>query len=218
MTPAAGPVPYQDCDYRSAICLEDDFASGGTTSGTVGRLGWSFVGGAVAYQTGEANEAGIVRRNTTAVSGTTAYMIPQFLQDVFPAGSMNLLWKARLNTNDANTTVRIGAALFINTTPTNGQYFEELDPDINWFCVTRAASAQTRTDSGIPVDTSPHIFQVIRTLSANVRFLIDGVQVCNHTTHIPSQALTPAMHIINSAAADKTIDVMYFKLRYEVNR
>ena len=218
MTPAAGPVPYFDCDYRTAICLEDDFASGGTTSGTVGRLGWVFAGGAVAYQAGESNEAGIARRNTTASSGVTSYMMPQVIQDVFAAGSMDVLWKARLNTNDVNTTARIGAAYIINASPTNGQYFEKLDGDTNWFCVTRAAGAQTRTDSGIAVDTNPHLFLVSRVSSTVVRFLLDGVQVCSHATHIPSQALTPANHIVNSTTADKTLDLMHFKLRYPVSR
>ena len=218
--PAAGPVPYLDCDYRTAICLEDDFVSGGTTSGTVGRLGWNFAGGAVDYLAGEANEAGIARRNTTGSSGVTGYTMLSTDQDIFVAGSMDVLWKARLNQVDANTTFRIGAGYIVNASPTNGQYFERLDADTNIFCVTRAAGVQTgsRTDSGVAADTSPHWFFVKRTASTLVQFFIDGVEVCRNTANIPSQALTPFAHVINSTAADKTLDLMYFKLRYPVSR
>lgn len=220
MTPAAGPVPFQSCDYAVAICLEDDFVSGGTTSGTVGQLGW-FFGGAgttVAYQPGEANEAGIARRNTTATSGIVSYIIPQGIQDVFPAGSMDVFWKMRLTQVDANTSVRLGAGYIVNATITNGQYFERLDADTNLFCVTRAGGVQTRTDSGVAADTSSHTFYVSRIASSIVKFYLDGVLVCSHTTHIPSQALTPFAHIVNSTTADKTMDLMYFKLRYPVSR
>lgn len=223
LTAAAGPVPgtRKLYDYRTAVQLQDDFVSGGNTSGTIGALGWHFSGGAYAIQSSEAGAPGIGRRSTSASSGVTAYFfLNNSKQDMFTAGSMNVLWRGRLNTNDVNTTVRIGAAYLLNTTPTDGQYFEKLDADTNWFAVARAASVQTgtRTDTGVAVDTSLHTFRVIRTASAVIRYEIDGIVVATHIANIPSQALTPGYQIINSTTADKTFDHDYFEMEYEVSR
>lgn len=220
-TAAAGLLPGRNklYDYRTCVQLQDDFLSGGNTTAVVGALGWHFVGGVYAVQASEAGHPGIGRRNTTAASGTVSYTIlNNTKQDILTAGPLDLLWVARLNDIDANTTARVGAGYLVNLAqPTNGQYFEKLDADTNWFCVTRAAGVQTRTDTGVAVNTAFHTFSIIRT-GSSVRFELDGVVVATHTTHIPSQALTPAIQIINSAAADKTIDLDYFELEYEVSR
>lgn len=223
MMPAAGPVPNTRklYDYRSSVQLQDDFTHGGATTGIIGALGWAFAGGVASFQASESGAPGIFRRTTSASSGVTAYMMLNTgTQEVFPAGSMDIMWKARLNTNDANTTVRLGAGYLVNTSPSNGQYFEKLDADTNWFAVTRAGGVQTgsRTDTGIAVDTSFHTFRVIRTASATVRFELDNVLVAVQTANIPSQALTAFVQIINSTTEDKTIDMDYFEVTYEVTR
>lgn len=199
--------------YKSTIELQDDFLSGTTASGSVGTLGWSSAG-TITTQVSVANRLGVYRIDTGAVSGTQARInfISSALLD--PALPTTQTFIARLNTNDANTTVRIGSANGISADPPiHGIYFEKLDPDVNWFCITRAGAVQTRTDSGVPVTVNFEAF-VISRKSTGVDFLINGVTVCPaQNTNIPTTFIGSYFWIINSAAASKTMDVDYWDIR-----
>lgn len=203
--------------YKNIITLQDDFLSGTTTSGQIGFAGWATATGAYAFQSSEANYPGILRVSTTAVINTTARLFPNTTTSfvLFPS-SLDVLWIARLNTNDANTTLRMGA-FSTSTSPIDGQYFEKLDADINWFCVN-ASAGQTRADSGVAVDTNFHRFRSIRNQSNIIKYYIDGVEVCSITANITPDPMTPIVHIVNSDASEKTVDIDYFQMRYMVTR
>ena len=134
-------------------------------------------------------------------------------QTVFLGSTLHkILFVAKLNQVDANTSVWYGAAATSGSVPNDGIWIEKRDADTNWFCVTRAASTQTRTDSGVAVTTDYTTFAYDRT-SANVMFYINGNLVCTHTSNIPTAALDPATVIINSAAASKTHTIDYFEMQ-----
>ena len=58
--------------YRSMIAIQDDFMFGISTSGNIG-YGWGFANGSTAYIASEAGgRIGLLRRDTTAASGTLA--------------------------------------------------------------------------------------------------------------------------------------------------
>lgn len=196
--------------FQSTIYLQDEFLTG-NGSGAFGSLGWSTVGATI--QGSETNRPGIMRLDTTAVAATQARMSFSNSGALdYTIGNIQF-WVARVNTNDANTLVRIGAGNSVALSPPgNGVYFEKLDADTNWFCVTRAAAVQTRTDSTVAVNTSFNTFRIARN-SSGVTFSINGTSVCGtHTTNIPSTTfISPLVFIINSAAAAKTIDVDYFQ-------
>ena len=202
--------------FRTTIELQDEFTSGSTGNGTTGNLGFGTANGTTTGQASVANRIGIIRRDTSAVSGTIAVIFLNSTTStaINPANVHRVVWVDRLNTNDANTTVRIGSINSVTVSPpAEGIFLEKLDADTNWFCVTRAAGVQTRTDSTIAVTTNFAIFSYTAN-SSGVQFSIDNVNVCGlQTTNIPTVFINPATQIVNSAAASKTIDMDYFQLQ-----
>ena len=193
------------------VSLEDHFLSGTTTSGSVGQLGW-LLAGTGSSQASESGSPGIIRLDTTTSSGTHSRVSFHNTSSFNPGDPHVLTWRIRLNTNDANTTARFGSTNSVTANPpVHGVHFEKLDADTDWFCVTRSSSVQTRTDSGIAVNTNMHVFKIIRS-ATGVDFYIDNVRVASQATNIPTSFLSPYAGIINSAAASKTLDLDYFSL------
>lgn len=208
-------VPVNLYGYKTAVGMQDEFISGGTGSGTIGSLGWIFSGGSISYTTSEVNNIGLLRRDTTAVINTiTRIGLNASVNEAISLSTpLHLIWVYRLNTNDADTTVRFGAAnSFAGNPPLNGVYIEKLNADTNWFCVSRAAGVETRTDSMVAVSTSFITLQITRN-SNGLLFYLNNVQVASITTNIPTAFIVPGNHIINSAAAAKTMDIDYFQLQ-----
>ena len=201
--------------YRSMIAIQDDFMFGLNTSGNIG-YGWGFANGSIAYIASEAGgRIGLLRRDTTAVSGTLARTDLSISTASFidPASNHSMIHVVRVNNADADTQVRLGAyAATFSNPPANGIFFEKLFADTNWFCITRNGGVQTRVDSGIAVDTNFHSFTYNRN-SSGVQFSIDNVNVCGLiTTNITGTFLDPATQLLNNVAASKTMDTDYFQL------
>lgn len=198
--------------FQSTIELQDEFATGIASTGNVGNLGWN-TSGTVTAAISVTNRIGLYNLSTTAVSGTIS-RINWFANNIIdPAAPTQAVFILRANHNDANTTLRVGSVANLSANPPdNGIYFEKLDADTNWFCVTRSAAVQTRTDSGIAVSTNFVNLTYVRN-SSGATFFIDKAQVCSQSTNIPTTFLSPMFFIINSAAASKTMDVDYFQIR-----
>lgn len=198
--------------YQSSLVLQDDFISGGTGGGNVGALGFNLSGGTTTVLASEANRPGLIRRDTSAVINTfTSISISSTSSAFDPAVVNSLTWITRLNTNDANTSVKIGSqGSAFTIAPAAGEYFEKLAADTNWFCVTRQGGVETRTDSGVAVNTSFNTFKYTNNISS-VEFRINGSVVCTHTTNLPTSFINPTVAIQNTAAAAKTIDIDYFE-------
>lgn len=207
--------------YKSRVILQEEFTSGRTVSGTIGSLGWGFSNGTATQLASEVNRIGILRRDTSAVSGTVTSLRLNINSSATFAANLvhDILWMVRLNTNDANTTVRVGIAspTFTTSPPTYGIYFEKLDADTNWFCITNDAG-ETRTDSGVAVSTN-FVTLAHQNIGGTVYFEINNTRVCTHTTEIPTGQASPWTHIVNSAAAAKTLDHDYMQFRvYQLAR
>lgn len=201
--------------YQSSIEVQDEFTSGTAVTGFIGNLGWGFGNGTISIITSETNRPGIYRRDTSAVISTlsTLQLFPHS-SSLF-AGNLphRLIFAVRLNTNDANTTTRFGVGnSIVGNPPGEGIYFEKLDGDTNWFCITRASSVETRTDSGTAITTNFATFEY-RRLSASVEFYINGALVCTNAANLTTALIDPFHQIINSAAASKTMDFDYFQLQ-----
>lgn len=208
-------------DYRTGIELQEEFLSGSTSAGQIGSLGLGALNGSTTSIVSETMRYGLLRRDTSATINTIATLVlyPGSSNAIDPSLVHTIRWIVRLNTIDGNTTQRIGALnSTIGNPPSDGIYFEKLDADTNWFCVTRSSGTQTRTDSGIAVTSTFKNFLYQRTASG-VNFLIDNVLACTHTTNITSNYVNPATQIINSVAAAKTHDHDYFELKiYNLSR
>lgn len=199
--------------FQSSVYVSDDFISGLNTNGTTGALGWIINGGTTTNLASVAGRPGLLQKNTSGAFPTIAQLVTSGTSSVLDAASNHsILFVARLNTNDANTTIRIGAAnAFSANPPADGIFLEKLDADTNWFCVTRSGGVQTRTDSGTAITTNFTNFSYTRN-SSGVLFTIGNTLVCTNTTNITTAQIAPGLHIVNSAAASKTVDIDYFRL------
>jgi hypothetical protein len=204
--------------YRSELFIEDDFVSGSTSSGTVGQLGWAVANGTTSYVAAtDKDHPGILRRDTSAVSGTVASLSlnpSQFV--IFGMASpvvVDMTWLVKLGQKDANTTVRVGLCNGpTSSTPGDGIYFETLDADTNWFGRNNPnGGAGVRVDSGIAAGTDWVTLRLIASATQTI-FSVNGTEVVNANPQMVNVAWNPFLHIINSAAAAKTVDVDRFQM------
>jgi hypothetical protein len=197
--------------FQSTIEINEEFLGGSNNP-----FPFSVSGGAGAPVAAVANRYGITRRDTTAVINTVATLFMSSGSTAYlPTTPHAYTWAVRLNTNDADTVVRVGEGEDPTANPpAAGLYIEKLGADTNWFCVSRNAGAQTRIDSGVAITTS--FVTLSMTFNASgAQFAINNVNVCGLiTTNNPSTGIRSFLHIINpTAAAVKSIDYDYFQLR-----
>lgn len=221
LTPAAGAVPSSTSlyDYRTTYELQEEFATGFTTSTTIGTHGWLTTGGTTTHLAPEVGEPGIIRRDTSStINTTTSLQLYSATRQFLGSENYSWLWRVRLNTNDANTTIQIGVFTAATITPVHGVYLQKLDADSNWHCVTRNSSTSVPVDSGVPSTTEWVKLEATKT-AAGVQFLIDGVNVCGlMTTNVPTGSMLPVAMIVNSSAESKTFDAGYYQHRIKVSR
>lgn len=220
VTSAAGPV-LRTCQYESQVCIRDDFMAGGYTTGIVGHLGWTIVNGTSTGVSAESNRPGILRRDTGSSINTATSMYLRGLASVGtinPAQTFNTTWHIRLGQAVGTFDFRAGLGnSTIGDPPADGMYFEVLAADTNLYCVTRASSVQTRTDSGIAASTSWLALKIVRT-PASVQFFINGAPVCTNTTNVTAAMLQPMLFLENTEAVAKTVDIDLFDFVGQVTR
>lgn len=201
--------PHPPIDPLGTMDIIDDFLGGAGSSGQIGALGWNMAGGTATGVQSEASHPGILRRDTSASSGIIAYtrqLVTTAAHPLLGSDSFDLTFVFRLNTNDANTTVRLGLSSDYTTlTPTSGIYLEKVDADTSWFGVTRATT-QNRTAALAAVDTGWHKVRIRRIDSATIGFTLDALAEVAATGTVPVAGMQPGTQISNSAAASKTLD------------
>jgi hypothetical protein len=212
-TPAGG----SGVDPLTTVDLVDEFAASGVTSGTVGELGWSFSAGSAGVQDAEPSHPGVIRRTSSANSGQLATLSHRSAGNVV---SMDDDWTLDfiLRPTLVNSTVRylFGMADGIGSVPpTNGCYIEKLVGDTNWFFVTRAASTETRADSGVAAAAATWVRFRIRLSGTTVYFSIDGGSETSQATNVPATSVEvqPAIILIPAEAVAKTLDLDYARLQ-----
>jgi hypothetical protein len=195
--------------------VKDDFFVGSNTSSTIGELRWTLTNGSATAQAAEVNHPGIMRIATSAVintfvslrlsGGSTALVDPDDFFDLY--------WLVRVNTVDANTTVRLGLGNnSAGNPPTDGIYIEKLAADTSWFGVTRAASSETRTAALATVTAGWVKLRMRRVSATQIGFTVDNAAEVLATATITGVASCALAQITNTAAADKTVDLDYFAL------
>lgn len=208
-------------DPATSFTISDEFASGATlSSGQIGSLGW-MSGGCTSSVSAEANRPGIVRLDTgTTANAQCAIWTRQSAGSGIVQGAslFDALWYVRLNTNDANTLIRVGMSDNCGAGTFEVAYFEKLAADTTWFRVTRLGATETRTNTTIATSTAWVKFRVRRTDANTIGFTIDANAEQTNTTNTPAGTLQPCMYIDNNTAASKTVDVDYFRLKLNVTR
>lgn len=202
------------------VSYQDDFSHGGTGTGALGELGWNTAHagtGTNSYQAGVQDHPGILQLSTGGTSGGIGAIRPRGNNlaelDTTSLG-FDIQFVARLNTNDANTAMRLGLGTDPGGTSfgTNGIFFEKAAADTSWFGNLRSGSADNRTAAILACDTSWHTFRIRRIDATTVGFSIDDGAEVTATTGLASAAMQSGAQIVNSAAATKTIDIDWFSL------
>lgn len=220
-TPAGGgsaaPVP-------TLVYFVDDFIGGNVTSGNVGQLGW--VQGGPNNPTviaSVANHPGLINSSTGATINSVQNLALSRNSSasgvIDPADTFDMIFIFRLNTNDANTIMRCGLAMNSTVDPfVDGIFIEKKAADTQWFGVTRAASAETRTASLGNVSTNFVKMRIRRISGTTIGFTVDAGTELTLTATIPTVFLTIFIHCKNTAAAAKNFDIDYFQMALTVNR
>lgn len=186
-----------------------------------GELGWTLVntagGGSIAHQDGALGHPGVERLHTGIGAANTVGLV---LNNGSSPVEFRELWDFLVTvavvTNDSNTAVKLGLTFYgTQANPANGVYIEKAAADTNWFFTRRASSSNTRTDSGIAVDTSYHRFRMRRIDASNIGFSVDGGTETVVSTGLPSSGIgsgDPTIHLLSASAVDCQLDVDRFGL------
>jgi len=171
-------------------------------------------GGVVTYGTGTTSGVNGTNITTCAGGGAGIAIGGDYLYRTrIKLNTINdlLFWAGGMDSqfpeiNDRTTVVAAELTAVIN-----GIFFRyEGGTDTNFQCVTESADTQTIVDSGVVVDTAYHEFE-IDCDGVNAIFKIDGVQVANITTNIPTGINLITGNQINSLATgpsnNRTYDI-----------
>ena len=115
---------------------------------------------------------------------------------------------ANLNTASGSTITAENAMFLFDTS--GGQTGADTT---HWVCRTRSSGGTDQT-TATAVTVTANTWYNLRVLkdSGTIRFLIDDVNVCNHSTQIPSGALNPFLEIETvTTGAIRSIDIDYFR-------
>lgn len=203
-------------NHRRSYYAKDDFIGGSASTGFIGELGWISAGtGTVTRPAGEAGHPGIVRLDSTATISTICAISPtgNGTTTMLPAEMFDMTFIVRLNTNDADTLVRLGLAAASNSNPSaNGIWVEKDNADTSWAGITRASSVETQSANLVAVGTGWVKFRIRRVNPTTIGFTVDDGTEVTQTTNIPTTALHPFLQIRNNAAAAKTIDMDFWDI------
>jgi hypothetical protein len=203
-------------DPLATLDLVDDFLSGAPASGQLGVLGWGFAGGTASGIGSSGAQRGIVRRDTGGTANTVAYfrlLISSNAHPLLASDAFDLTWVFRLNSNDADTRVRLGLSSdFTSETPADGLALEKKGADTQWFGCVRIGGVETRTAALAAIDAAFHKLRLRRIDAATVGFTLDaGTEVA--IAAAVAVGMHPGLQIVNNVAGSKTLDVDYFRLR-----
>ncbi len=194
-------------DPLTSSYIFDDFQRGSNSS--PGSLDWANSGSgvSVAFLASEANHPGIFEY-ASAGSNINAFL--------YANGTTNAAECRFADTFDAyfifrffaltNCTFRFGFFEIAESPtadpPANGIYFEfKTASDTNVFGVTRAASAETRTDMTVAASTNFVRFRIRRTDASTITFSMDGTNK-TATTNIPTGSCRVIVQLHTTSGAN----------------
>lgn len=183
----------------------------------------------VSPTTGSGSSAGqCVLQLGTTTTGRSAVMNSTFAF-VLGVGAVQFNLKGQLSSlSDATDTYiqRLGLMNSETAEPGNGCYFR-YSHSLNsgkWQCVTRKASAETATDSGVTAvaGTERHFQILVNAGGTSVDFYIDGALVQTHNTNMPTATLAAMFAAIRSAGTAVknalAVDVIHARIDFTTPR
>jgi hypothetical protein len=206
------------------IIAQDDFLSSATTSGGVGvhgTLSWSLTGvnaETALYIDGVIDHAGIKRMGTGGASGDDANIFLASTvaeQTVDADDTFDITWIIRIPTI-TSVISRVG----LTVTPTsnseaaaeNAMFIFDPASDASWTCRTRSVGGVDQSsDSTLDVVAGTWYKLRIVKDGGTIRFLINDVNLCNHSLQIPTSTVIPFATVDTTAAAVRQLDLDYFR-------
>ncbi len=223
---ASGAAAFDPTTTTQTFEYLDDFHDYTLTNSGPLHMSWFASGSAgnakVDPSTSNLNRIGIIQyqSGTTAAGAITSASTVMDVQ----LGGATITYACSVSLSAAPSVgedfaVRLG---LINTFPGLGQHGVLFTADrtlntTNWVAVTRQASTNTVTDTGIALATGYNNFRFVITAGTNVLFYINGSLVATHSTNIPTangQAIGPLLQIQKVAGvASQTFnaDWLYYK-------
>jgi hypothetical protein len=121
---------------------------------------------------------------------------------------------ANFEAANASATRRIGFSINApQSDPARGIYFRAIGTG-NWYAVTRDASTETATDTGVAQSTNYMQFKIVtNSTGASIGFYIGNILKATHTTNLPTNVFTPSYQIESSHITNAySISIDYFFL------
>ena len=86
----------------------------------------------------------------------------------------------------------------------------------NYIAFTVKAGVRTNVDTGIPIDTSWHVFEIsVNDTNTSHEFYIDGVSVATITTNLPNASMGVIMFQQNVAGAARSFEVDWLRVGFK---
>lgn len=215
---------FQHFDSLNEILIDEDFLSGNTEAGEMGKYNWVNTNGTVTVIQSVIGEPGILRRTST---GTANQVSSIYMQ--------NGTAVAQFAINDFRETILIAKALVTNTdhavkigimtdvgsnTPTNGVYLERAAADVNWFVTSRAAGVQSRVDTGVAFNTTKIVCRIVRRPSnGHIDVFANGTFAGTITTNLVSSStmLVIGAQVMPTTTTARSIDLDLIRMRFKLN-
>ncbi len=217
---SSAPVP----NLRNSVTLNDEFFATGTTSGTIGELGWTAINFTPAKIAGVANHPGILQMTTTGMNVIAQNILGTNSNSTWPIASLSgiafgSVFILALDPGSLTGAVSIRAGFVDNSgsaSPSNAIYFNASAG--TWEGVTVSGGTSSTTTGGPTLDTNFHTLEIRNDGANNVSFWYSGTLVGTLTTHIPTVALQPFFEITATNATNKSLDIDAFQFTMSVSR
>lgn len=209
---------YNPVDQTVTI-LRDEFASGSTTSGSIGTLNWFFGNvagsGSGTNQTASGDHYGIYRITSGAITSDEVQMqLSSFFGPWDTITNWDYYYIVSIPTV---TSVRAVVGLLTSysggaTTNRITARFDTSVPDSVWRFETCSAGVCTTGDSTItPTAGSWHRIRIRSTVAGTIRFSVDGETEVVQNTNVPSvSTLLPAATVLTRTTAARSLDLDWF--------
>lgn len=182
---------------------------------------WSFKTNgtiAIAKLAGIANHPGIVQLRSGSNGAICAICLSDedtTIAPVLPSGFFDITWLCRPVNNDTNTIYRIGM-FNPNVAASLGDaiYFDKAGADdfFKGTCLNTSVATSTASFGAYTANTW-HKFRLRRIDASTIGFTFDDAAELTVATNVPTVPLVPAAYSGSLAAANKDLDVDWFRIR-----
>lgn len=202
--------------------IRDYFLSGGTTTGTIGSLGWSLVGnGTPAYARASGAQIGSTARGSLSTSGASNDRASLVLGDtetrtVIMPSDLVVAQFAITSATNASKRVFMGISSTFATEPSTvadclGIYYDSA-VSANYRVISRSGSAGSATDTGVAFPTAAHLVTIHQSAAGVYAFYVGNTLVGTISSGISSAAMNFGIRVETLTASARTVTLGYIGL------